>query len=310
MKKIIKKVMTVATILVGLCSLSGCDNDASRSKRQEEKETYAVSVDVLSVKKDVVYEKDGVEITIKGMEYGYLGPEINYVVKNDSDKEICVQVRNSSVNGIVVDFSASTIVEPGEESELEPIYIHEEELLKKDITVIDDIEFVFCVFDNNKKYSMGFYAYKCSDIVKLSFKNKGYEQEIKEGEVIYNSDDVTVSAIGIVESPFDHYHKDAIQLYVENKTGKDIELDLPGEISINGNTIGTYYTCFLEDGIIPAGKGSYVEVCVWENHFPEDETMKSFELLFYATRYEIGDAGEKYTPENVFKTDKFGYEFK
>lgn len=310
MKKIINKVMTVATILVSLCTLSGCGNDVEKSKLQGGKETHAVLVDCSRVKKDVVYENDGVEITIKGMEYGYSGLEINYVVKNDSDKEICVQVRNSSVNGIVVDFIASTIVEPGEESELEQIFIHEEELLKKDITAIDDIEFVFCVCDQNKKYSMDFYAYECSDIVEISFKNKGYEQEIKEGEVIYNSDDVIVSAIGIVESSSDSFHKDAIQLYVENKTGKDIELDLPGEISINGNTIGTYYTCFLEDGIIPAGKGSYVEVCVWKNYFPEDETMKSFELGFYATRYEIGAAGEEYTPEKVFKTDKFGYEFK
>ena len=71
----------------------------------------------VTVQEGVIFEQDGIRITLKGFdEKGLFGPELKFLIENDTDMDIIVQTRNESVNGYMIDASMSAEVASGKKA--------------------------------------------------------------------------------------------------------------------------------------------------------------------------------------------------
>ena len=76
-----------------------------------EEETTEATEDIpqisneVSLEEQVVFDQEGITITVKGLdlEDSFFGPEISVLIENNYDKDITVQIRNISINDVMVD---------------------------------------------------------------------------------------------------------------------------------------------------------------------------------------------------------------
>ncbi|MCQ2286494.1 MAG: hypothetical protein MJZ76_06445 [Bacteroidales bacterium] len=95
------------------------------------------------------YTGNGFEIVIKGIsEDSILGTGVVVYIDNTSAEDICVQVRDVSVNGFMIDPFFSEDVSAGKHS-IGTITILSSDLQKNDITKIEDIELSFHIFNES-----------------------------------------------------------------------------------------------------------------------------------------------------------------
>lgn len=65
---------------------------------------------------EVLYQDDLLTITYDGMKESNLGYKVNFVIENTSDQKLTVQVRDTSINGIMIDPMCSIEVAPGKKA--------------------------------------------------------------------------------------------------------------------------------------------------------------------------------------------------
>ena len=65
---------------------------------------------------DVLYQDDLLTITYDGMKESSLGYKVNFVIENTSDQKLTVQVRDTSINGVMIDPMCSVEVAPGKKA--------------------------------------------------------------------------------------------------------------------------------------------------------------------------------------------------
>ena len=112
----------------------------------------------------VVFEYEGIKITVTGWkEGGLFGPELLLLIENDSDQDITVQCRDSSINGYVVDSVMSDDVPIGKKSNTS-ITFYSSDLENNGITDIEEIEFRFHIFNQDTWDTI-----VDSDIIKITF---------------------------------------------------------------------------------------------------------------------------------------------
>ena len=70
------------------------------------------------IKETVVAEQNGIRITLVGVDYksSIFGPEFKFRFENNTDKNLTVQSRNTSVNGYTVSTIMSTEIGAGEKT--------------------------------------------------------------------------------------------------------------------------------------------------------------------------------------------------
>ncbi|MCD7744241.1 MAG: hypothetical protein LUI13_02945 [Lachnospiraceae bacterium] len=107
----------------------------------------AASTEEFTVEEQVIYDTDGRKVTVTGYETGWLGPEITVLVENDTESSFTLQIRDSSVNGIMTDFQASIEVEPGKKAN-GSISILSSDLEDYGIEQVADIEMSLHIFDS------------------------------------------------------------------------------------------------------------------------------------------------------------------
>ena len=65
---------------------------------------------------DVLYQDALLTITYDGMKESNLGYKVNFVIENTSDQKLTVQVRDTSINGVMIDPMCSIEVAPGKKA--------------------------------------------------------------------------------------------------------------------------------------------------------------------------------------------------
>lgn len=100
---------------------------------------------------EIAYEENGIKIVIKGLneEASILGTSIMVFIENNSDKEITVQARDISINGLMMDAIFSCDVATGKRA-IDTITFLDSDLEENDITAIENVELSFHIFDANK----------------------------------------------------------------------------------------------------------------------------------------------------------------
>lgn len=98
----------------------------------------------------VLFDQDGIKITCKGFvpgsEDGWDDPKVKFLIENNTDKNIVVQVRDVSVNGFMIDPACSEEVAAGKKMNGDmswlQMYFDENE-----IATVATIEFYFTILD-------------------------------------------------------------------------------------------------------------------------------------------------------------------
>ena len=96
----------------------------------------------------VLYDANGVKVTYKGMEKGWMSTKFKVKIENNSGKDLMVQTRDESINGLMVSVFFSCDVKDGKSANDE-IDIMKSELEDNDIESIDDFEFYFTFIDSD-----------------------------------------------------------------------------------------------------------------------------------------------------------------
>ena len=63
-----------------------------------------------------IFKQDGITVTATGLNEGSMGPEVSVLIENNSEKMYTVQVRNSAVNGYMLEPMISEEVAPGKKA--------------------------------------------------------------------------------------------------------------------------------------------------------------------------------------------------
>ena len=112
----------------------------------------------------VVYDEGGIKIVVKGIEEDSIfGPEIITYIENNSGQDVCVQVRNVSVNDFMVDASMSEEVLDGKKA-IGDITFFGSDLENNNIETIENVEFSFHIFNNDNWDTIA-----DTDVISLSF---------------------------------------------------------------------------------------------------------------------------------------------
>ena len=110
-----------------------------------------------------MFNENGVEIVVKGLSEELMGPCVVVYIRNASQKDICVQTRDVSINGFMVDAIFSSEVAVGKHA-VDTITFLSSELEENGISTIEDIELFFHIFDNDTWMTI-----VDSDVIKLTF---------------------------------------------------------------------------------------------------------------------------------------------
>ena len=69
---------------------------------EEDTTTESKASEKITIEEAVVYEKDGVKITVSGIEDGWTGPEVKFLEENTTDKNIALSGDTAVINGVII----------------------------------------------------------------------------------------------------------------------------------------------------------------------------------------------------------------
>ena len=236
-----RKTKFLASVLLASVMLSACGGDSkptdsadSASVAETEKETEASTEEAkeekqaLSIAEQKIWEQDGLSVTVTGISTdGLIGPELNLLIENNSDKNVTVQSRYTAINGCMVSSTMSADAAAGKKAN-DSLDFSETDLKRNGIDTIANIEFSLHIFDPDTydtRYD--------SELIKLSTNlAEGFSQTYDDsGEVIYDENGIKIVYQG-VNSDDSIFGPEAV-LYIENNTEQTITVQ-SRDTSVNG----------------------------------------------------------------------------
>ena len=231
----------------------------------------AVSTKV-SIQEQVIYDADGIRITAVSLDQdSFWGPAVKVLVENNSDKNITVQARNCSINGLMVEPMFSCDVAAGKKAN-DSITFMSSDLETANITVIKDIEFFLHIFDADS-----WDAIADSPVITLTTSaDLSYEQVFNtDGFVAYEDGGIKIIVQKLNST--DSFWGSDVYIYAENNTESNITIQ-SRDVSINGFMVDPIFSCD-----IAAGKKAYDTITFFESDLEENgiKDITELELKFH-----------------------------
>lgn len=180
-----------------------------------------------TIDEQVLYDEGGIKVTAKGFTSDeWYGACIPVLIENNSDQNICMQVRHESINGCMVDFQISAEVAAGKKAN-DKIIVYRRYLDDYGITQVADIECSLLFFNPDNLDTIA-----DSSLLSIETNLTGkYEQEYNDsGEVVFDQDNIKIVAQGVVDD--DTWGLSPV-FYIENNSDQEITVQLR-DTSING----------------------------------------------------------------------------
>lgn len=179
---------------------------------EEEEEDEPVELDV------VLYDENGIKLTITGLEDGYWAKELSYRLENNTDHKVSLLIGEIQLNGITIDASTTTMIYAGETEE-ETIKFYYDEL---EVAGIEKIATVSCqdaIITNSTNHTT-------IAVFPFSFEiptAAGYEQVIDDsGEVVFEESGITV----ICRTVRNEEGEDRIIMMVKNNMSQCVQIEM------------------------------------------------------------------------------------
>ena len=220
----------------------------------------------ITIVETVIYDDNGVKITVKGLTEGWTGPEVKVLVENSSDKNIVFSGSEYVVNGVTISGYAYIDVAAGKKTN-STISLNEDDLEIAGIQNIATIKGMdFHVFDSDSYENM----FDVPFVLTTSIA-EGYIQTIDDsGDVLFEEAGVTIIAKSLQENLLGY----TVVLFVKNDTGKDVIINAEN-ISVNGFTVsGWLYDNVYADSV------RFCEILLYSSELGENE-IESIESVTF-----------------------------
>ncbi len=226
----------------------------------------------VSVKERVLLDQDGMIITLKSLKQdGIFGPSLKVLIENNSEKSVTVQIRDSSINGVMADAMFSSEVAPDKKANDEITFM-KSDLERANISLIKDIEFKFHIFD-----SKTWDGILDSDVIAIkTTADQGYVQTYDDsGEVVLEEKEIRI-VMKRVNSKDSFWGAD-VHVLIENDSDLDATVQAR-DVSINGFMIDPIFSCE-----VLAGKKAYDTITFLESDLLNNDikTIDEMELSFH-----------------------------
>lgn len=244
------------------------ESDNNDGANQVEKDN-SVEVDEnhVFIDEQMIYEGNDIKVTATGLDLeGIFGPSITVLIENNSAKDITVQSRSSSVNGIMVETIFSSDVAAGKKAN-DSITLSSTDLENAAITTIKDIEFSLHIIDGSSWDSI----VDTDTIVLQTSADASFVQEYDDsGFVAYDGDGVKIVVKNLNSS--DSFWGSDVYLYIENNANTDITVQAR-DVSINGFMVDPIFSCD-----IAAGKKAFDTITFMDSDLTDNNITDIMEL--------------------------------
>lgn len=276
-----KKSLVFLLAIIMLFVFAGCTSPAASSSQPvqsvsvssepQASTSAAAPAGDATIEEMVLVDQDGIKITALSLDLdNTFGPELKVLVENNTDKAITVQVRDVSINGMMVDSIFSCDVEPGKKSN-SAITFMGSSLEKNGIVDIGTIELKFHAF-NSDSHDL---VFDTEDIViETSLAGAVGQSTPESATVIYDQDGIKISFVAFDPEAFMGLE---VKFIIENNTDTAITVQAR-DTSING---------FMVDGIMSSevmpGKTANDELTFLSSSLEDNniDEIESVELKFH-----------------------------
>lgn len=266
-----------ACLLAGLLllgSLSGCDLEGSYplstvlpgeegSQTQPQTQPPKVSAELPET---VVFDEAGIKVTTTGLEEGFLGTEIKFLVENSTDRNIVFSQDLIVINGVTLSGFAYIEAAAGKKSN-GSLTVYQSDLEAVGIT---DLGTLIC-HDGRILDSDSFdLLHKVSYSLQTTAESAPGANLPANGDVIFEEKGIRVTA----QVVSDEFYGSSVQLLVENNT--DTHIVVHGEnISVNGFTV----TAWMYDTVY-AGTARICQLDLYSSELEENGIKQVEEITF------------------------------
>lgn len=221
-------------------SVDGSAVDATESSQQENAQNASSGV-AATVEEQVLYDDNGIKVTLTGLDDSWAGPELALLVENDSGKDLTFQARNVSVNGYMIQDMMSVDVADGKKAN-DTLTLMSSDLEAAGIEAITDVEFSLHVFDTDT-----WDTYVDSPAITITTSAAGsYEQAVDDsGTPIYEGNGIRVIAKGLSDD--NSIWGPGLIVFIENTGDTDVTVQTREE-SINGFMVSPIFSCDVVAG--------------------------------------------------------------
>lgn len=280
----ISKKSFLVLVLVGCllfttaCSSSSDNSQDSTVKNVSTSNTEALNEDApkedpkVNVEEQVLLDQDDIVITAKSLQQDDMfGPSLKVLIENNSAKGITVQIRDSSINGVMADAMFSCDVAANKKAN-DSIIFMSSDLEQAGIEIIKDIDLKFHIFD-----SESWDGILDSDTITIkTTADPGYVQVYDDsGKVVLDEKGFKI-VMKRVNSEDSFWGAD-VYVYIENNTNVDATIQAR-DVSINGFMIDPIFS-----SDVMAGKKSYDTITFFESDLVDNDikSIDDMELSFH-----------------------------
>jgi len=244
-----------------------------------------------TIESAVIYDEGGVKVTAKSLNLnGILGPELNLLIENGTDKNLTIQARNVSVNDYMISTIFSVDVPAGKKAN-DAIVLEEWSLEDSGVEKIADIELYLNIFETD---SWDDYAKSGKIAIQSSIAGSHSQQVDRSGKTVLDEGGIKVICKGI---DHDGFLGPEIKFLIENGSDKDITVQA-GSVSVNGFAIDPIFSSDVLSGKRIVDSMTIMQSDIEENEI-ESVTEVEFSLIIF-------DAD---TFEDIIKSEPVTLEF-
>lgn len=247
-----KKLLSVLLLLGLMFCLFSCggssgdlnDKDVVNGEGKDANETSDNTqiADDVTIEETVLMDRDNIKVTATELNTDALmGAEISVQLENNSAQNITVQVRNCTVNDLMIDPLFSAEVAAGKKAN-DTITFMSSDLKTSEITVIQAVEFSIHVFDSDTFETI------CDTerITLTTTADPSYTQVFDDSGFTAVDEDGIKIVVKKMNSSDSFWGAD-IYLYLENNTDKNITVQAK-DVSINGYMVDPFFSCDIVAG--------------------------------------------------------------
>lgn len=272
------------------------DNDDEPDNTHEEPtvrdgDDYAINEDV-NVQESVIYDDGGIKVTVLSLDFrGWMGPELRFLIENNSEKAIMLQASDLVINGYMINPIMSAEVEAGEKVNDE-LTVLNSDLESAGIETIQYFSFNLRVID-----SADWAETFITDTIRIETDaNPAFIQKVDDsGTVLVEQNGVRIIMKELLTEQ--EFWGAELLLFIENNSGQDISVTVK-DVTANGLAVNPlFYADVLSGTKAFAGLG-FLENDLKENGIRD---IREIELYFNVI--------DKNNFRTVFKTDKITITF-
>ncbi|HHV05564.1 MAG TPA: hypothetical protein GXX60_03460 [Anaerolineaceae bacterium] len=272
------------------------DNDDEPDNTHEEPtvrdgDDYAINEDV-NVQESVIYDDGGIKVTVLSLDFrGWMGPELRFLIENNSEKAIMLQASDLVINGYMINPIMSAEVEAGEKVNDE-LTVLNSDLESAGIETIQYFSFKLRVIDS-ADWAKTFNT----DTIRIETDaNPAFIQKVDDsGTVLVEQKGVRIIMKELLTEQ--EFWGAELLLFIENNSGQDISVTVK-DVTANGLAVNPL---FYAD--VLSGTKAFAGLGFLENDLKENDIRDIREIELY---FNVID---KNNFRAVFKTDKITITF-